>query len=149
MKSLLTILLLAATAQAADIDVIAYTIYTEARGESYKGKRAVASVIVNAATQKRRTLAQECLKPYRYEGMKHVRNTGEVPQWFVDARISALPDLTARSVSYYLAGMMLRGDFESVGPWNMFYSGSEPYWSKMMSDSCVIGEHTFGYLENL
>ena len=41
--------------------ILSYTIYAEARGEPYEGKRAVASVIATRALMLRRTMAEICL----------------------------------------------------------------------------------------
>ena len=132
------------------VDVVAYTLYTEARGESFEGKKAVASVIQNAAKQKGRSLEAECLKPYRYEGMKQVRKTGNVPQWFVDGQIGAFPDRVAHAQCYYLAKILINGHFEPTSGANMFFSGAKrPYWFKHLASVETIGGHTFGYLENL
>ncbi len=59
-----------------DIDILARTIYGEARGESYAGKQAVASVVMNRykaaqrstakARQYGNTIAAICQKPYQF-----------------------------------------------------------------------------------
>ena len=150
MKKLILLLTLAAlTATATDLDVIAYCIYTEAEGESFYGKQAVASVIQNAAHQKRRSYVEEVWTGGRYEGVAKMRPERVAPQWFVNAEMNHVKKLTARAQCYYLAGMMLNGDFHPVGPWNMFHSGGKPWWLKLCTKTRTIGGHTFGYLKNL
>ena len=142
--------ILAALTFGEEVDVVAYTLYTEARGEGFEGKKAVASVIMNAARQKGRSLEAECLKPYRYEGMKQVRKTGNVPQWFIKGEIGAFPDRVAHAQCYYLAKILINGDLDTGFKANMFFSGNKkPYWFSQLENVTTIGGHTFGYLENL
>jgi len=133
---------------ASERDLVAYCIYTEARGETWFGKQAVASVIHNAAAMKGRSYSEEILHPYRYDGVKHIHKSRKVPEWFVTGRIKGNKDLLARAECIFLANQMSYGSYEPIGPWNMFYSGKEPYWDKFLTDTTVIGGHTFGYLKN-
>ena len=141
--------ILAAFTFGEEVDVVAYALYTEAEGESFYGKQAVASVIQNAARQKRRSYVEEVWTAGRYQGVAKMRPERVAPQWFVNAEMNHVKKLTARAQCYYLAGMMLNGDFHPVGPWNMFHSGKEPWWLKLCTKTRTIGGHTFGYLKNL
>lgn len=53
-----------------DIDILARTIYGEARGEKTAGKKAVACVIMNRYKSKKwfagKTIAETCQKPYQF-----------------------------------------------------------------------------------
>lgn len=53
-----------------DIDILARTIYGEARGETYKGKKAVAHVIMNRTSLERfkydMSIAATCLRAWQF-----------------------------------------------------------------------------------
>lgn len=53
-----------------DIDILARTIYGEARGEKTAGKKAVACVIMNRYKAKKwfsgKTIAETCQKPWQF-----------------------------------------------------------------------------------
>jgi hypothetical protein len=49
-----------------DIDIIAKTLYAEARGEGLKGLRAVATVIYNRSKGDENKFAKECLKDKQF-----------------------------------------------------------------------------------
>ena len=120
--------------------IIAFTIYYEGEGESLRGKRAIGTVIWNS-------------------------NKAKTYQGFIDAcfdfnRFSCWNDKNPPAlnftndynftVSYLIAEKIVNKQFERDGVWNQYFAHKKikPYWYKYLTYVTVIGNHTFGYLEN-
>ena len=54
------------------------------------------------------------------------------------------------TVSYLIAEKIVNKQFERDGVWNQYFAHKKikPYWYKYLTYVTVIGNHTFGYLEN-
>ena len=122
-----------------DIDDLAYTIYSEARGEGIEGMEAVASVIANRATGR---------------GLSHisvVRQTGQFAGYEPTTPETAFEDREPADKEAWLkaqeiAVAMETGTFKPSHNYTFFNRpdvGSQKY-SDMYLESAVIGNHKFG-----
>lgn len=131
-----------------DLDILARTIWGEARGEGYSGMQAVANVIMNryqqaqASTAKARqfgeTVAEICKKPYQFsvwnitdpnrEKAENVTTSDPLFRQALDIAEKALSgtlvDITGGADHYHTASI-------------------NPYWSEGLSPSAVVGNHLF------
>lgn len=129
------------------IDVLARTLWGEARGEGEEGMHAVANVILNrVATARRRggdywwgrTVMQVCQKPYQFSCWNKndpnfpllLRVSLDDPQFAVAHRLAALAvmgrlhDITRGADHYHAARIM-------------------PFWARDHAPLCRIGAHIF------
>ena len=139
-------------------DVVAETLWLEARGEGLRGIEAVASVIVNRTEREIRKghkalrpelMAAVCLKPRQFScwnGMQCLK---------VASRLIAEKEFTTederRTWEYCVstATRMIRGEFDAVGPYTHYYAmtlKSAPSWSRGLRETARIGNHVFGRL---
>lgn len=125
------------------IQNVAKTIYTEAAGESYNGKLAVATIIWNRSKQspwKGLTLSQICKQPKQFSGW----NNGEPT-----IKINNPIDQKAWDESLKIATSMVNGTFKplaSLGSSNQYYNPKKasPSWGDKMKDVVYLGNHKFG-----
>jgi hypothetical protein len=125
------------------IQNVAKTIYTEAAGESYEGKRAVATVIYNRSKQspwRGLTLSQICKQPKQFSGW----NNGEPV-----IKINNPGDQKAWDDSLKIAKELVYGTFKpvaSLGNSNQYYNPKKasPSWGNKMKDVVYVGNHKFG-----
>lgn len=132
-----------------EIDVLARTLWGEARGEGSAGMEAVACVILNRvkiAGEKGKfwwgnNIIQVCQKPYQFScwnrsdpNFKKLQAIDESNLYFATAvRIArraiagALKDITYGATHYHAAGI-------------------SPYWAKRETPTTVIGDHIFYHL---
>ena len=123
------------------IDLLARTIYGEARGEGVEGMQAVANVImnrVNAGKWYGRTVSEVVLKPYAFSCWNEndanyniIRNINDNNGYFGVAKTLAtaayngnLQDITKGATHYHAAGIT-------------------PYWAGSMQKTVIIGNHVF------
>ena len=127
-----------------EIDIVAATLWGEARNQGEQGMRAVASVIENRRRQGYRnkvTAATVCLDPWQFScwnandpNLPRLRRLSSQPdtQYLLARRIAAevqqrsLADITRNARHYYAA---------SLRP--------PAYWSRGKSPCVVIGDHLF------
>jgi spore germination cell wall hydrolase CwlJ-like protein len=116
-------------------DVVAWTIWGEARGESSVGREAVATVIWNRAKADPINLMNVCLAPRQFS-------------FWNTKRLPAEPNDAVWHECRALASSMWQGTFRPVGPWNHYYAHRwvQPYWARRLRDKTVIRNHTFGRL---
>lgn len=131
-----------------DIDILARTIWGEARGEGYKGMQAVANVVMNryAQTKKSNALARRfgatvreiCLKPNQFSAWNKndpnralmLKVTLTDPGFRValgiaeNAILGRLPDITGGSDHYHTGAV-------------------RPSWSSGKTAAVIIGSHKF------
>lgn len=124
-----------------EIDLMARTIYGEARGEGGTGMQAVANVImnrVNAGKWYGRTVEDVVLKPYQFScwnendpNRKVIRDITTSNSVFANAKniskqayLGLLPDITGGATNYHAAGI-------------------RPAWAASMTKTAVIGNHIF------
>lgn len=128
------------------IDVLARTLWGEARGEGERGMHAVANVIMNRvehAQKKGRfwwgnNIIQVCQKPYQFScwnrddpNFKKLLEVDERDLYFVSSKriarravFEALSDITNRATHYHSASI-------------------KPYWAKGRTPETQIGQHIF------
>lgn len=133
------------------IDILARTIWGEARGETLTGKEAVANVILNRFKLSQRrgkmwwgnSVEEICLKPYQFScwnktdpNYSKVTTVDETdPQFSICQRIATramngvLPDHTFGSDHYHAATIL-------------------PSWAESRVSQVTIGHHIFYTLEN-
>ncbi len=129
-----------------EVDVLARTIWGEARGEGEQGMKAVAAVILNRAEIARdkgrywwgNNIIQICQKPYQFScwnrsdpNFKKLLNVDTKDLYFATAQkisrravIGVLDDITKGATHYHAAGMT-------------------PFWVKGEKPCAVIGRHIF------
>lgn len=120
-----------------DLDYMARTVWAEARGESYRGRRAVANVILNRARRPGwwgRTIKDVCLTSWQFSGW----NTGDPNRNKLGE--PELDDAVFRSC--VMACLDALGLDETDGA-DHYYTGPEPDWAKGREPSFVLGNHRF------
>lgn len=123
-----------------DIDIMARTIYGEARGESEQGQIAVGCVIMNRFKSKRwyagETIAETCLKARQFSC------------WNADdpncAKIKQL-GLTRLAPYQELAKRIINGVQADItdGATHYHTKAIMPLWARNKKPCAVIGEHMF------
>ena len=125
------------------IEILAKTIYTEANGESLKGKEAVATIIHNRANHKKWRhlgLSGVCRQYKQFSGW----NKGE-PR----IKINNPLDRKSWEDSIKIATEMVKGIFKPLSELKdatHYYNPKKasPSWGKKLRDPVVIGNHKFG-----
>ncbi|MFP4313380.1 MAG: cell wall hydrolase [Alphaproteobacteria bacterium] len=129
-----------------EIDVLARTLWGEARGEGTAGMQAVANVVLNRvqiAQDKGKywwggNIIQVCQKPYQFScwnrsdpNFRKLQAVDESNLYFATALrlarraiLGKLEDITKGATHYHAAGI-------------------EPYWAKREKPCAVIGNHIF------
>ena len=128
-------------------NVIAKTLYAEARSEGVDGIVAVATVIYNRANGNYNKAIKECLKPKQFScwngksdisvprvnGSYHPKN-----KW---------TDAEAYKFCLELQNDMKTGFFKPKFNWNHYaVTGTKVYWYNKMRNIKEIGNHTFGVI---
>ena len=121
-------------------NILARTIYYEARGESSEGKKAVASVIYNRSNGTSSDMVKESLKPKQFSAWNNKSDKNKIvtydknPSW--DECVKLAEEMVSGNFSpnhtykYYWAPKGMKG-------------GKDPYWAKNMKDRKTIGNHIF------
>ena len=125
--------------------IISYTLYAEARGESFKGKMAVAAVIQTRARLDQRTLAEVCLKEKQFSCWNEI---DAVPDYYPTGVGMKPDDIRARSDCYGIAWVLMSSRRE----WDYlthFYNPNKatPSWARSLRGVKTIGNHVFGYMD--
>lgn len=129
-----------------EVDVLARTLWGEARGEGTQGMQAVANVVMNrvAIAEERgsfwwgENIIQVCQKPYQFScwnrsdpNFQKLQDVDEKDLYFASALRLArraiycrLEDLTGGATHYHASFM-------------------KPYWAKGETPSAIIGSHIF------
>jgi len=133
-----------------EIDVLARTLWGEARGEGTAGMQAVATVVLNRVrvAQNRgkfwwgNNIIQVCQKPYQFScwnradpNFQKLQAIDKTDLYFATALriarravVGVLDDATQGAATHYHA------------------AGISPYWAKRETPTAVIGSHIFYYL---
>ena len=129
-----------------EIDVLARTLWGEARGEGTAGMQAVAAVVLNrveVAQEKGQywwgnNVIQVCQKPYQFScwnrsdpNFQKLQKVDERNLYFATA---------LRIARRALAGL---NEDSTGGATHYHAAGISPYWSKNEKPSAVIGKHIF------
>ncbi len=135
-----------ATQKELEVDVMARTIWGEARGEGLAGMQAVAFVILNRVAVAEmaggfwwgNTILQVCHKPYQFScwnkfdpNFKKVISVTEEDQFFKLARQTA-----RRAVLGFLKD-------NTNGATHYHERSIEPYWAKSITPVARVGRHIF------
>lgn len=123
-----------------DIDILARTIYGEARGESTEGKIAVGHVILNRYQSQKwfagKTIAETCQKAWQFScwnksdpNCEKITNATEAvlkPYWNIAERLinGEYKDNTNRATHYHTKNI-------------------KPAWARGKTPSAIIGNHIF------
>ena len=119
-----------------DLDAIASTIWDEARGESYDGRRMVAAVIWNRGGGVASKMVAAVKKPKQFSGW----NGGSKPAVVIQNN----KDRLIWNECNALAKAMLEGNFEPKTKATHFQSVKvSPSWSKKMRFVKQVGKHKF------
>ena len=130
-----------------DLEVMARTLWAEARGEPYEGQVAVAWVIRNRAADKRwpRTIHQVCKQPWQFSCWN-----GEIRADLQDANYRAMlgADVGVRGFlrAFHVAAGVLTGDLESpvpAGTCHYHADSVSPSWAAGHTPCAAIGRHLF------
>lgn len=130
------ILMIGSTCFGNDVNDVAWTIWAEARGESYQGKVAVATVIYNRAMERRLTYQEVCKQRLQFScwnGKKSVTYPVKNKMFKQCLEISK---------------QLHSGMFNPTSNWNHYYNPSlcNPSWGTKMYNVKIIGNHRFGRL---
>ena len=121
-------------------DIMARTLYGEARGEGERGMQAVANVIMNrvkAASWYGASVKDVCLKPYQFSCWNSNDPNRAIILSATDAQLK-----TARKV----AEQAINGTLKDItGGATHYYADSiaAPYWAASMTQTAKIGHHIF------
>jgi N-acetylmuramoyl-L-alanine amidase len=133
-----------------DIDILARTIWGEARGESFDGRLAVAWVAVNRLKRGRYgdTLAEVCLRPKQFSCWneddpnrpKMLGLKAEDPIFAECLGIAALVYAASKG-----RGGALPADLKDATLNSTHYcvSSLDPYWARGKTPTCSVGRHKF------
>lgn len=132
-------------------NIVAKTLYDEARGESIEGIKAVASVIYNRAGGDSQNFPKVCLRKYQFSGWNGLDDSERTPEgyYIVDPDTSTKATKDRWELCKTLAKTMFEGEFKStIDKRNSFYNPekSSPTWGSLMKDPLDIDNHRFGYL---
>lgn len=130
-----------------EIDVLARTLWGEARGEGTAGMSAVAHVVLNrvAIAEARAgywwgsNIIQVCQKPYQFSAWNrsdpNFRKLQKVEK--SDLQFATALRLARRAIQNKL------GDDQTKGATHYHAAGIAPYWAENEKPSAVIGGHIF------
>ncbi|HDZ74361.1 MAG TPA: cell wall hydrolase [Aurantimonas coralicida] len=125
---------------APDIEVLARTVYGEARGESALGKLAVAWVVVNRAKRARSGLAAACLKSIHFSCWNNARANDANQLAMMTADLS--DPVFARCVIAALQAAHGLAPDPTGGARHYHALGVRPRWARGKSYE-TIGRHRF------
>lgn len=125
--------------------ILSYTIYAEARGEPFNGKKAVASVIHTRSKRLGLSMAEVCLQDQQFSCWNSL---SEVPETYHQGIGLQAADITARSECYGLAWMLMADGYAKWDYLTHFYNPSKvsPAWRHDLKGVRMIGMHRFGYI---
>lgn len=123
-----------------DKDILARTMWGEARNQGERGMQAVANVVMNRTRSSRwpNTPADVCLQTWQFSAW----NTGDPNR--AKMQTVTVNDSRFRS-ALAIAEQALRGQLADItgGADHYHTNGVAPYWSKGVSPVAVIGDHKF------
>lgn len=120
----------------ASAGVVADTLYFEARSESERGLRAVATVIYNRAQNTGKTFEAVCLQPFQFSCWNTSRKRKIAPR--------GRSDVKAYNLCLQIENELLKGNFKPLGAWTHYYNPRlcSPKWARGV-ESVQIGSHVF------
>ncbi|MDF7801269.1 cell wall hydrolase [Pontiellaceae bacterium B1224] len=126
------------------VRIISYTIYAEARGEPFSGKKAVAAVIHTRSQLHKISMPEVCLQEKQFSCWNSISS---VPAYYAAGTGLRQADVKARSDCYGLAWLLVAG-FVKWDYLTHFYNPDKasPSWRSNMRGVQSIGKHVFGYI---
>lgn len=137
------------------VNIIARTLWGEARGESEAGKKAVASVLWNRAGQKAENLPKVALRRKQFSCWNSTSMNDRKPENYSyvipnAARKNPI-DKKSWQACLDIAAQLIKGTFKStVGNANAYYvsnMSNPPAWDADLTGTQNVGSHKFGYLK--
>ena len=129
-------LAVASVAVASDLDDIAATIWDEARGEGFKGRQFVASVIYNRAKGNAAKMRAVCAKPKQFSGWK----AGKAPAVVLRNDKDTLIYNECRA----FAKALLNGTFKPCTTATHYHATYvNPKWASRLTYLKTVGRHKF------
>lgn len=130
-------------------NIIAKTLFNEARSEGKNGIDAVASVILNRGESNSQNYPGVCLRKKQFSCWNNIKVNPST--YKVTIPISVAKSKKEAEMWEYcqlIAGKLLKGDFTStIDDRNSYHTTSvSPSWSNKMENRLTIGKHIFGYL---
>lgn len=130
-----------------DLDIMARTVWGEARGESHAGRVAVAETILNRVKDKRwpDTIAQVCRQHKQFSCW----NEGDPNRAKMEALSLPGSPVTAKSAQFlnaYRACLdALESDKDATQGANHYFATwiKMPWWAKKMTQTIKVGVHRF------
>lgn len=124
------------------LDMVAFTLYKEARGEMSKGIEAVATVIYNRAHSKQDNMDfyRVCLRHKQFSPYNDGTVMVPIPESRNEQRVL--------DYCYKIAQQVVDGTFKPLGNWNHHYNPdlADPEWADELKGAVKIGNHVFGWL---
>lgn len=121
-----------------DRDVVAATLYLEARGEGLKGMEMVADVIRNRAIASGKSMSDECLKPYQFSCWN---GSNAFTRYTTIAKVKKSPlivDIT------HLIGRVEEGSDDITGGATSYCTiNCHPKWRNSMKETVRYKNHVF------
>ena len=135
-------------------NIIARTLYAEARNDGKVGMEAVASVIYNRAKGNKDNFTKACLKPKQFSCWNKFTKEEADPKNF-KVKIPSSVNKNKKNEALWKEAMqivadMLNGTFKPTTTANMYFNPQKcsPKWANELTDVKMIGSHKFGILKN-
>ena len=140
----------------AAINVVARTLYMEARGEGSIGMNMVMTVIWNRSGGDKEEFAPECLRYKQFSCWNKMPSSQKTPSGYVikfpKGAFSGGEDQAAWLRCQDLAKSMFDGTFKPANSdWNAYYNPDKasPDWADQLIDAKTIGRHIVGKLKDV
>ena len=132
-----------APAEDDEIKVVALTLFGEARSQTIRGKRAVASVIYNRANGNAKLFKKVCLEKRQFSCWNQNDPNSRILH-NVNVRKMSNSDRKSYGECIVVAQSMFAGKFQpSVSSQHYATKQVNPYWARRMMVEVVIGNHVF------
>lgn len=140
---------------AAIANIIARTIFGEARGEPREGKEYVATVIYNRAGGDVSKFVNVCFAESQFSmwnAIAPASNAAYKPQTYKllvpDQAFKNTEELKAWEDCKELASKLVMKKFKPKGNYNAYYNPkkADPSWKTKLTNTITVGNHIFGYL---
>ena len=142
--------------EAAAINVVARTLYMEARGEGPTGLNMVMTVIWNRSSGDKEEFAPECLRYKQFSCWNKVPASQKTPSGysiqFPKGAFSGGEDQEAWNRCQDLARSMFDGRFKPLNSqWNAYYNPAKanPDWKNQLTGKQTVGHHIVGRLKDV
>lgn len=128
-----------------DIDILARTLWGEARGEGKTGMEAVASVILNRRKDTRwpNTIAEVCLQPRQFScwNLNDPNRAKLLSVDHADRHFSVAYAIAAAAAADMVTDMTFGANHYLTA--RLFNSPSRPSWADPTCLKCAVGSHVF------